>query len=46
MAVSASLNRALSLKLSYQVKHLNRPVPGFEKTDTIASAAIVAKFAR
>ena len=46
VAVSASLNRTLSLKLSYQVKYLNRPVPGFEKTDTIASAAIVAKFAR
>lgn len=46
VAVSASLNRTLSLELSYQVKHLNRPVPGFEKTDTIASAAIVAKFAR
>ncbi len=46
VAVSASLNRSLSLKLSYQVKHLNRPVPGFKKTDAIASAAIVAKFAR
>jgi len=46
LAVSASLNGTFSLKLSYQVKYLNRPVPGFEKTDTIASAAIVAKFAR
>lgn len=46
LAVSASLNRTLSLKLSYQVKYLNRPVPGYEKTDTIASAAVVATFAR
>ena len=29
VAVSASLNRALSLKLAYQVKYLNRPVPGW-----------------
>ena len=46
VAVSASLNRALSLKLAYQVKYLNRPVPGFGKTDAIASAAVVAKSAR
>jgi len=45
-AIAASLNRTLSLKLSYQVKFLNRPVPGFDKTDTIVSAAVVAKFAR
>jgi len=46
VSVSAALNRTLSLKVSYQVKHLNRPVPGFKKTDAIASAAIVVKFAR
>ena len=46
VVLSASLNRALSLKVSYQVKYLNRPVPGFKATDAIVSAAIVAKFAR
>ncbi len=42
--IAAKLNTLFSLKLSYTVAYLNSPVPGFGKTDTITSAAIVAKF--
>jgi putative salt-induced outer membrane protein len=43
-ALTAALNSRFSMKLSYNVAHLNTPPPGKEKTDTTASAAIVAKF--
>jgi putative salt-induced outer membrane protein YdiY len=46
LAVSAGLSRLFSLKLSHALSYLNAPVPGFRKTDTIVSAALVAKFAR
>jgi putative salt-induced outer membrane protein len=42
--VAAKLTTIFSLKLSYAVAYLNNPVPGFGKTDTITSAAVVAKF--
>lgn len=45
-ALSASLNSTLSLRLSYALKFLNRPVPGFKKTDSVVSAALVARFSR
>lgn len=41
MAASA---RILSLKLSHELKRVNGPAPGFGRTDTIVSAALVAKF--
>ena len=44
LAVSAAMTRVLSLKLSHDIKFNNSPVPGFEKTDRVTSAAIVAKF--
>jgi putative salt-induced outer membrane protein YdiY len=43
-AVTAKLTTALSLKVSHVTHVVNLPTPGFKKTDTIASAAIVAKF--
>ena len=43
-SVSASLTSILSLKLSYGLVYANEPVPGFRKTDTVTSAAVVAKF--
>ena len=46
LAISAALSRLFSLKLSHALSYLNGPVPGFRKTDTIVSAALVAKFAR
>lgn len=46
LSFTAGLTGVLSLKISYAVKHLNLPVPGFEKTDTLASAALVLTFAR
>lgn len=42
--IAAKLNTILSLKFSYGVAYLNNPVLGFGKTDTITSAAVVAKF--
>jgi putative salt-induced outer membrane protein len=42
--IAAKLNTIFSLKLSYAIAYLNNPVPGFGKTDTITSAALVAKF--
>lgn len=42
--IAAKINTIFSLKLSYAVAYLNNPVPGFGKTDTITSAAVVAKF--
>lgn len=46
LAISAGLSRFFSLKLSHALSHLNVPPPGFEKRDTIISAALVAKFPR
>ena len=46
LALSTGLSRLFSLKLSHALSYLNAPVPGFRKTDTIVSAALVAKFTR
>lgn len=46
VAVSARLNSVLALKLSYALKFLNEPVPGFKKTDRVTSVALVAQFAK
>ena len=43
-SVSASMTSLFSLKLSYGLVYANEPVPGFKKTDTVTSAAVVAKF--
>jgi len=43
-ALQAELNALLSLKLSHEVNYRNEPVPGFSRSDTVASAAIVATF--
>jgi putative salt-induced outer membrane protein len=43
-ALTAAMTRVLSLKLSYDSQFNNSPVPGFEKTDRLMSAAIVAHF--
>jgi putative salt-induced outer membrane protein len=43
-AVTAAMTRLLSLKLSHEVKYVNAPVEGFEKTDRLLSAAVVAKW--
>jgi putative salt-induced outer membrane protein YdiY len=44
LAVSASVTRLLSFRLSHEIKHINQPVPGFLRTDTIVSGALVARF--
>jgi putative salt-induced outer membrane protein len=43
-AVTAAMTRLLSLKVSHEFKYVNDPVPGFEKTDRILSAAVVVGF--
>lgn len=43
-SLTATLNSLLSLKMSHVVNYLNEPVRGFEKVDTISSAAVVATF--
>jgi putative salt-induced outer membrane protein YdiY len=43
-ALTAALNARFSMKLSYNVAHLNTPPPGKKQTDTTAAAALVAKF--
>lgn len=43
-ALSAALSARFSMKLSYNVTHLNKPPLDKKATDTTASAALVAKF--
>ena len=42
--VTVTMTRVLSLKVSHELKRLNRPVAGFRPTDTVLSAALVAAF--
>ena len=44
ISLGAGMTTVLSVKLSYAWITLNDPVPGKKKTDTITSAALVAKF--
>jgi putative salt-induced outer membrane protein len=43
-AIQAGLNSMLSLKFSHELNYRNEPVPGFTRSDTVASAAVVATF--
>jgi putative salt-induced outer membrane protein YdiY len=45
-SVTAKLNSIFSLKFSNTVRYVNAPVPGFQKTDTVTSVALVAKVPR
>lgn len=40
------MNRLISARLAYALRYLNEPVPGFRRTDTTASMAIVVSYAR
>lgn len=44
VALTVAMNRLLSLKLAHELRRNNRPVPGFQTTDTVLSAALVARF--
>jgi len=45
VAVISALTDILSLKLGYEVRYQNRPVPAeLEKTDTLFGAAIVVTY--
>lgn len=43
-SVTVTVTRILSARLGHELKRINRPVPGFGRTDTTLSAALVAKF--
>jgi len=43
-AFQSAIAGPFSLKLSYEVRFQNKPVPGFKKTDTTAKAALVVSF--
>ena len=44
LSVTAGLSTIFSLKASHTFAYVNEPPPGFGSTDTITSAALVAKF--
>jgi putative salt-induced outer membrane protein len=44
IALTARVASVFSLKVSNQLRFVDEPVPGFERTDTITSAALVAGF--
>jgi putative salt-induced outer membrane protein YdiY len=44
IALTAKVATPLSIKLSNIIRYVDEPVPGFEKTDTITSAALVLSF--
>ncbi len=46
LALQAALNRHLALRLGYDVKYDNEPVPGFEKVDTTSTASLVVQLGR
>lgn len=43
-SIAAGLTSVLSLKFTHTLTYLHEPVPGFERTDTVGSAALVATF--
>ena len=46
IALTARIASIFSLKLSNQVRFVDEPVPGFERTDSITAAALVMAFSR
>jgi putative salt-induced outer membrane protein YdiY len=42
--LTVTMTRRLSVRLAHELKRINRPVPGFRRTDTVLSAALVARF--
>jgi putative salt-induced outer membrane protein len=46
IALTARIASVFSLKVSNQLRFVDEPVPGFERTDTITSAALVVGWSR
>ena len=44
LAVTASLTRRVSIKLSHELNFANAPAAGFGRTDTVLAAALVVRF--
>jgi putative salt-induced outer membrane protein len=43
-ALVSAMSTHMSLKVSYVVKYLNEPAPGFGKTDTMTAAAVIFNY--
>lgn len=43
LALTTTLTRVLSIRLAHELRVVNRPVPGFERRDTVIAVALVAK---
>jgi putative salt-induced outer membrane protein YdiY len=46
LAVQVALNGALSARFAYGSRYVHQPVPGFRRTDTQATAALVVRLVR
>jgi putative salt-induced outer membrane protein YdiY len=46
LSLSTGFGSILSARLSYSLRHANRPVPGFRRTDRTVSAALVFRYVR
>lgn len=44
MSLTVTMTRRLSVRIAHDLKRINQPVPGFLRTDTLLSAALVARF--
>jgi len=44
LTFTTAITRGLSVKLGHELRFANRPVPGFERTDTVFSAGVVVRF--
>ena len=44
LQLSLTVSRVLTVRLAHELKHVNRPVEGFRKTDTVLSVALVTRF--
>ncbi len=42
--LSVAMTRRLSVRLAHELKRINRPVPGFGRTDIVLSAALLVRF--
>jgi putative salt-induced outer membrane protein YdiY len=46
IALTAAISTMFSLRVSNTIRYAHEPVPGFERTDTITSVALVMKVSR
>lgn len=44
LRLSLTISRLLTVRIANELKHVNRPVEGFRRTDTVLSVALVTRF--